>query len=133
MILLTNSAEVTVAPGQTLVFDTVAVHFGCGEFHRNGSGAVKMCFNGPYIVSFSGNIGGETAATPVQLSLSLGGEVLADSIMISTPAAVGDLNNVSKTIGVPTRCGDYDRIAVVNSGTADVIVGAGASFLVTRT
>ena len=132
MILLTNSAEVTLAPGQALTFDTVALHFGCGEYHRGGSSAVKMCFNGPYIASFSGNIGGTTAATPVQLSFSLGGDILADSLMISVPVAVGDLNNVSKTIGVANRCGDYDRITVVNSGTEDVVIGEGASLLVTR-
>lgn len=132
MILLTNSAEITLAVGQTLTFDTVALRFGCGEYHRENSSAVKMCFNGPYVASFSGNIGGTTAATPVQLAFSLGGEVLADSVMISTPAAVGDLNNVSKTVGLANRCGDYDRIAIVNNGTTPVVVGAGASLLVTR-
>ena len=132
MILLTNSAEITLAAGQTLTFDTVALRFGCGEFHRDNSGAVKLCFNGPYLASFSGNLGGTVAATPVQLAFTIGGEVLPDSVMISTPAAVGDLNNVSKTIGLANRCGDYDRIAIVNNGTADVVIGAGSSFLVTR-
>lgn len=132
MILLTNSAEITLAAGQVLTFDTVALRFGCGEYHRENSSAVKMCFNGPYIASFSGNIGGTTAATPVQLAFAIGGEVLTDSVMISTPAAVGDLNNVSKTVGLVNRCGDYDRIAIINNGTEPVVVGAGSSFLVTR-
>ena len=132
MILLTTSAEVTLAVGQAIVFDTVALRFGCGEYHRENSSTVRMCFNSPYIASFSGNIGGETAGTPVQLAFSLGGEVLPESIMISTPAAVGDLNNVSKTVGLANRCGDYDRVSIVNNGTEPVIVGAGASLLVTR-
>lgn len=131
MIVLSNSEEQTVLPGQAIVFDITRMHSGCGEFHRQGSSAVKMKQSGIYEISFHGNIGG-TSAGEVQLSIETGGEVLPETTMISTVSASGDFNNVGAETRVRNFCSDYDRITVVNTGTTDVIVGANAALIVGR-
>lgn len=133
MIVLSNTLEQTVQPGASVTFDVVREHTGCNECHRNGTGSVKLRDGGVYEVSFSANIGGETAATPVQLALSLGeGAVIPDTTMISVPAAVADRNNVSTIRGIPVCCCDYNRISVVNTGTVPVVVGANPLLFVHR-
>ncbi len=132
MIELSNTTEQTLQPGQSLIFDEVILRAGCCECHRNNTGSVKLRSNAIYSVSFSGNIGGVTAATPVQLSFDLGGSVLPETTMISVPTAIADRNNVSKTTRLKNCCGDYDRISVVNSGTVPVVVAPNSSFIVEK-
>lgn len=132
MIELSNTIEQTLQPGQSLVFDEVILKAGCCECHRNNTGSVKLRNNGVYALSFSGNIGGETAATPVQLSLSLSGSTLPETTMISIPAATTDRNNVSTSTRLRNCCGDYDRVSVVNTGTVPVIVAPNSAFIVER-
>lgn len=120
MIVLRNSVEQTVAPGTTVTFDTVVMHTGCGEGYRPGFNAVKLRCNGIYRVEFSGNISGATAGTPVQLAIALGGVVLPETIMVSTPSAANAVNNVSTGTNVVNCCGDFDRITVTNNGTETV-------------
>lgn len=132
MIALTNTTAQTLQPGQAITFDQVLTHTGCGECYRQNTSSIKMRGCGVYDVHFSGNIGGPTAATPVQLSIQVGGATLQGSLMISTPAAADDLNNVAKTLPVRNCCDDYDRLTVVNTGTVPVTVGAGSIFYVHR-
>lgn len=131
MIVLSNSQQQTLLPGQALTFDLVKLHSGCGECHREGSSAVKMRCSGIYELSFHANIGG-TVAGPVQLALQVGGETLQETTMISTATAVGDLNNVGAETRVRNCCGDYDRVTVVNTGTSDVVVGPNAALVIGR-
>ena len=42
MIELSNTAAQTIAPGQSLTFDTVLLKTGCAEAHRNNSGIVTL-------------------------------------------------------------------------------------------
>lgn len=132
MIVLSNTAEQTIAPGQAIIFDEVILRAGCCECHRRNTGSVKLRANGIYSVGFSGNIGGETAATAVQLSIDLGGSTLPETTMISVPVAIADRNNVSTETRVRNCCGDYDRVSVVNTGTVPVIVAANSSFVIDR-
>lgn len=132
MIVLSNSAEQTLAPGQSLTFDDVIWQSGCAECHRTNSASVKLRANGLYDVSFHANVGGPTAATPVQLTIELGGEPLLETTMISVPAAVGDFNNVSAGTRVKNCCGDYDRITVTNTGANSVIVAANSALVIGR-
>lgn len=132
MILLTNLTAVTLEPGQSLIFDRAIISLGCNQTWRNPSGAVSIRRRGVYNVDFSANIGGPTAATAVQLSIQLGGSTLPETTMISTPAAAGDLNNVSRGTAIPILCGDYRTITVVNTGTTTVNVGAGSSLRIER-
>lgn len=131
MIVLSNSQQQTLPPGQALTFDLVKLHSGCGECHREGSSAVKMKCSGIYELAFHANIGG-TVAGPLQLALQVGGETLLETTMISTTGAVGDLNNVGAETRVRNCCGDYDRVTVVNTGTSDVVVDANAALVVGR-
>ena len=132
MIEVSNTTAQTLTTGQAITFDKVIFKTGCGECHRTESNSVKLRANGVYEIAFSANIGATTATTAAQLTIQLGGENLNDGTMISTTSAAGDLNNVSKTIGVRNCCGDYDRITVVNTGTASINVGAGASLFIKR-
>ncbi len=133
MIILSNTTEQTIQAGQSITFNNKILHTGCAECHRANTGSVKMrANNGIYVVSFSGNIGGATAATAVQLSIQIGGETLPETTMISVPAAANDLNNVATATVLRNCCGDYDRLTVVNTGTEPVIVGANSAFTVRR-
>lgn len=131
MIVLSNSQQQTLLPGQALTFDLVKLHSGCGECHREGSSAVKMRCSGIYELSFHANIGG-TVVGPVQLALQVGGETLQETTMISTVTTVGDLNNVGAETRVRNCCGDYDRVTVVNTGTSDVVVGPNTALVIGR-
>lgn len=131
MIVLSNSAEQILTPGQAVAFDSVILHTGNAECHRKGSSSVKFRCNGLYEVSFSGNIT-NTVAGAVQLAIAVDGTVLSDGTMISTPAAVGDINNVAKTTLVSNCCGGGDAITVVNNGTVNVVVEPGSTLYIAR-
>lgn len=132
MIVLSNTIEQTIQPGQSLIFDEVILKAGCCECHRKNTGSVKLRSNGIYSIGFSGNIGGETAATAVQLAISVGGSPLLETTMISVPAAIADRNNVSTETRYRNCCGDYDRVSVTNTGTVPVIVAANSSLVIDR-
>lgn len=132
MIVLSNTIAQTIEPGQSITFDDVVLHSGCGECHRSNTGSVKLRANGVYEAHFSANIGGATAATPVQLALAIGGEPLLETTMISVPAAVNDLNNVATATAIKNCCGDYDRVSVTNTGTDPVVVGANPVLFIKR-
>lgn len=133
MIVLSNSLEQTVQPGQAIAFDTIVQHTGCGEcFRLNSTSVLMRAKGGTYECHFNGNIGGETAATPVQLVMAETGAPLQETLMISTPAAVGDLNNVGAATLVKNCCCECDRITVMNNGTEPVVVGADCCLFVKR-
>lgn len=132
MIELSNTIAQTIAPGQSITFDTVILKTGCAETHRTNSGIVTLRAKcGLYEVRFSANISG-TAAGPVQLAIELDGEPIAETTMISTVTTAGDPNNVSADTFIRTDCGCCGRVTVVNTGTADVVVSPNPAFLVKR-
>lgn len=132
MISLSNTAAQTIAVGQTLTFNTVILKTGCGECHRKNTGSVKLCAkNGIYEISFSANVTAATA-TPIQLSLAIGGDILPESTMVYTPAAANAVGHVSVTDVVRNNCCDYDRITVTNNGTAPVVVSANPVLFIRR-
>lgn len=107
MIELSNTTAQTIAVGASVTFNTILLKTGCGECHRKNTGSVKLCAKGGiYQVYFAGNISGATAGTPVQLNISLGGEVLPETTMIATPAVANDLNNVATTTTIKNYCCD---------------------------
>lgn len=131
MIQLTNSADLTLAPGASVTFDTVAVKTGCDTCHRKGSGLVNLNAScARYELGFDANIGA-TAQGVAQLAITLDGEVLPETTMTSTTAAAGDLNNVSAHTFVKTCCRGGDSVTVRNIGTTTVTV-ANANFRVGR-
>lgn len=132
MIELTNSVAQTIQPGQSVTFNTVVLHTGCGECYRRNTPSVKLRANGIYEVTFSGNVSGTTAGTPVQLAIALGGIGLPETVMVSTPATANAFNNVSAGTFVQNTCGDYDRVTVINTGTVPVLLAANMNFRVRR-
>lgn len=132
MIKLSNTIAQTVPVGQSLTFNQVLLHTGCGECHRANSGAIKMRGNGVYEVGFSANVTGATAAVPVQLTLAFGGDLAPETTMVYTPAAANAVGRVSIVDPVRNCCGDYDRVTVVNTGTTPIIISANPLFFVKR-
>lgn len=131
MIVLSNSQQQTLLPGQSVTFDLVKLHSGCAECHRQGSSSVKLRAPGIYEVHFNGNISG-TVAGALQLNMELGGEVLPETLMQSALGTPGDFDNVSATTLVRNCCGDFDRITVTNTGTSDVVVAANSALVISR-
>ena len=132
MIELTNSVAQVVQPGQSVAFNTVVLHTGCGECYRRNTPSIKLRANGIYEVAFSGNSTGATPATPVQLAIALGGIALPETVMVSTPATANAFGNVATSTFVQNTCGDFDRVTVVNSGTEPVTISANMKFSVRR-
>lgn len=133
MIELSNTTAQTLSPGQALTFDTVLLKSGCVESHRTNSGIVSLRAKcSIYEIHFSANISGTTAG-PVQLSIELDGEPMAETTMISTVTTAADPNNVGASTLVRTGCaGAYEHITVVNTGTSDVIVSPNPAFYIKR-
>lgn len=134
MIVLSNTEEITLQPNQALIFDEEVFRCGTNECRRKNRAAINVRNQGVYEVSFSGNIGGETAATAVQLAIAFGGAdgVLAETTMISVPAAVADRNNVSTETRVRHCCCAQNGFSVMNTGTAPVVIAPNSSFVIER-
>lgn len=131
MIELTNTTEQTIQPGAAIIFNTVQFQKG-SCCHRKNSPSAKLNRRGDFLISFSANVGSPTETTAVELIIEAGGEPLPETIMISTSAAAGDINNVAKQTIVHNCCCDYDRITVVNNGTAAVNVDAYPVLIITE-
>lgn len=130
MILASNSAAQTIAVGQQLVLTTLR-RSGCNEYLNNGTSGVNLRTGKTYIVMFSANVA-NTVAGPVQLAITLNGSALPETTMITTPAAVGDIMNVSTQTGFSTcfPSGGY-TLAITNNGANPIVVQPNASLLVT--
>lgn len=129
MIVLSNETAQTLLPGQSMTFNDVLLHTGCGECWRKNTGAVKLRANGAYEVHFSANIDGATADGPAQLALTLGDAVMPETTMQSSATGV---NNVATATAIKNCCGDYDRVSVRNTGTTTVTVSANPVLYIKR-
>lgn len=126
---ITANAIQTVAENQNVIFTDTVVCGNCSIIHREGSGLITLrgltnqC-RARYRVSFGGNIAISAGGTvePIQLALAINGEPVATTTMISTPAAIGDYNNVFSAIflDVPRDC--CSQISVRNTTTQAVDV-----------
>lgn len=132
MIELRNSSAQVIQPGAVVALDTVINHTGCCECYRANTNSVKLRGNGIYKVEFSGNVTGDTAATPVQLAIALGGVALPETVMVYTPATANAFGNISTGTYVVNCCGDFDRVTVVNTGTTPVTLSANFNLRISR-
>lgn len=122
MIILTNNASLELDPGQSLTFNTVILHTGCAECYRPGSGAVTLRMQQAiYDIDLKANIGA-TAPGAANLTIFLDGSPMPETVMISTTAAAGDVNNVACSTGVRTCCCGPETITIANNGDTTVIV-----------
>lgn len=132
MIELSNTAAQTIAPGQSLTFDTVLLKTGCAETHRSNSGIVTLKADcAVYEIHFAANISATDAGT-AQLAISLDGEPLIETTMINTISTAGDPDNAATATLVKTGCGCCGKISVTNTGTTSVIVSANPALFVKR-
>lgn len=132
MIELSNTTAQTLTTGQSLTFDTVILKTGCAESHRTNSGIVTLRANcGIYEVHFTANVTGSVAGS-VQLVIELDGEPLQETIMNSTITTANDFDNVAAATLIRTDCDCCGRVAVVNSGTADITIAANPALFIKR-
>lgn len=132
MIELSNTAAQTIAPGQSLTFDTVILKTGCAEAHRTNSGIITLKADcAVYEIHFAANISA-TAAGTAQLAIALDGEPLVETTMINSIGTAGDPENAATATLVKTGCGCCGKISVTNTGTTSVIVSANPAFFVKR-
>ena len=133
MIELSNTNAQVLAAGQSVIFDTVLLHTGCGECHRNNSASVNLAQrNAIYEVSFNANIGG-VAAGDAQLAITLDSSPLQETTGIVVTAAAGDLMNVAGSTFVKTCCCNAaNTILLTNTGTTDINVGVNGRLSIKR-
>lgn len=136
MIEVSNLTAQTLTAGQAVTFDKVIHHTGsceCWNAQLPTSVKLRAGRGSIYEVQFSGNVTASAAATPVQLSISIGGSPLVETRMDATPAAAGDLWNVSTgTYIFMGCCEDLDRISVVNTGTNPVTLAPNSNLRIRR-
>lgn len=133
MIELSNTTAVTIPVGGTVTFDKVLTRSNCGAecFNFQIPTRIKLRSRGVYDIEFHGNITSDPAA-PIQLAIAVGGAPLVQTAMNATPAAAGDLVNVSAGTYLRNCCCDMDSVSVINTGTAPVTLAPNSSFRVAQ-
>lgn len=122
MIELSNTNAQVLAAGQSVIFDTVLLHTGCGECHRPNSGAVNLAQKKAiYEISFNANIGATTAGDDAQLAITLDGSPLPETTAKVVTTTAGDLQNISASTFVQTCCCNAaNTILLTNTGTTTI-------------
>jgi hypothetical protein len=126
---ITANAIQTVLENQNVLFTDTVASGNCSILHRDGSGLVTLrgltnqC-RARFRVSFGGNIAIPTGGTvePISLAISINGEPVATTTMISTPAAVEEFNNVFSAIFLDVPRGCCSQISVKNTSTQAIDV-----------
>lgn len=133
MIELSNTNAQVLAAGQSVIFDTILLHTGCGECHRPNSGSINLARkNAIYEVSYNANIGG-TAAGDAQLAVTLDGSPLLETTGKVVTTTAGDLQNVSASTFVQTCCCNAaNSILLTNTGTTEINVDISSRLSVKR-
>ena len=133
MIELSNTNAQVLAAGQSVIFDTVLLHTGCGECHRPNSGSINLARkNAIYEVSYNANIGG-TAAGDAQLAITFDSSPLLETTGKVVTTTAGDLQNVSASTFIQTCCCNAaNSILLTNTGTTEINVDISSRLSVKR-
>ena len=118
---ITANALQTVEANQNVIFTDTAVCGSSSIIHREGSGLVSLrgltnqC-RARFKVFFSGNVAIPTGGTvgPISVAISVNGEPVGPTTMISTPAAVEEFNNIATAIYLDVPCGCCSQVGVRN-------------------
>lgn len=132
MIILSNTTDQQLLPGQAITFNTTVLHTrNCRLAHRDNSSGIRVRSNGIFEIQFSGNVDGATADDPASLVVTYGGTRLNETIMLSS--ATG-FNNVATSTAIREYgcCCNGEEITVVNAGTNTITIGANAKLFVKR-
>lgn len=135
---LTANALQTVGTFRDLLFTDTAVPGNCSIMHREGSGLVTLrgitnqC-RARFRVSFGSNVAIPADGTvgPISVEISVNGEPLAETTMISTPAATEEFNNISRVLFLNVPAGCCTQVSVKNT-TASNVVFENSSLIVER-
>ena len=128
-----------VEPNQNILFTDEVI---CGNnsiVHRGGSGLVTLrgitnqC-RARFKVTFGANVAIPTGGTvgPISVAISLNGEPVASTTMISTPTAVEAFNNISSSIFIDVPCGCCSQVSVRNITVDTAISVQNANLIVER-
>lgn len=133
----------TIAPGESVVFETSSPCRRGFVRHRDGSGNFLLsgwvpafragcpCMNqnrsAEYLVDFGANIAIPTGGTvgEISIAIALDGSTLPDSVMTVTPAAVEQYFNVSRAINVDIWRGCCETVTVRNVSDQPILLNAG--------
>ena len=127
---VTANAIQTVTPNSNIIFTETAVKGNCSILVREGSGLVtlrglatqqcrarfQITFNANVAISEGGTLG------PISVALAINGEGVGPTTMISTPAAVGDFNNISSSVYIDVPTGCCYTVSVKSLTTTDIDV-----------
>ena len=134
------NAVQAVEPGQTVIFTDSPEPCTRGFIrHRDGSGNFLLSGWVPkrfgcrcnstgrsaqYMVDFAANIAIPTGGTAgeISLALTIDGSTIPTSLMIVTPADVGEFFNVSRAIDVDVWNGCCESVAVTNTSDQTISV-----------
>ena len=136
---ITANALQTVEVNQNVQFTETPVRGNCSIFHRDGSGLITLrgitnqC-RARFKVTFNSNVALSEGTTvgPISLALAINGEAIGPATMISTPAAVGEYNNISSSIFINVPNGCCYTISVKNLTTVGDIDMQNANLLIER-
>jgi hypothetical protein len=137
---ITAVALQTVEPNQNVLFTDVAVKGNnCSIVHRSGSGLITLrgltnqC-RARFRVSFGGNIALPADGTvgPISLAIAINGEPVASTLMISTPTAVEEFNNVYSSIFIDVPADCCSQISVRNTTAEEAVDVQNANLIVER-
>ena len=137
MEVIANALQ-TVELHQNVIFPSTAVSGGNTILHREGSGLVTLrgmtnqC-RARFRITFGANVSIPTDGTvaPIVMAISLNGEPVIETTMISTPAAVDQLNSISRSLFLDVPAGCCSQIAVQNI-SADAVNVQNASLIIER-
>lgn len=136
---ITANALQSVATGSNVVFTNTAVAGNCSIIYREGSGLVTLrgLTNGQrrarFRISFGANIGLPTTGTAgaISLAISINGEPVTTSTMISTPTATGQFNSVLRALFLDVLGGCCTQISIENTSSQAIDV-ENASLIIER-
>lgn len=119
----------TVAENQNVLFTDTVICGGPSIVHRQGSGIVTLrgltnqC-RARFKVSFGGNIAipADGTVEPISLAITIDGEPLGSTLMIETPAAVEEFNNVFSAVYIAVPAGCCVTVGVRNTSTQAIDV-----------
>lgn len=134
MINAVNVPVQTVLTNGTVLFASTRIHTGCSVRHEEGSGRFVALKPGVYEVSFSGNVAlpaGTTPIAPISVDITIDGEPIAGSKMLTTPAAAATPGNIATTVLIRVFCDCCVAIGVRNTGTTSITV-QDANLVITR-
>ena len=136
---ITANAIQTVEANRSLYFTDTVTDGSCSIVHRVSSGLVTLrgltnqC-RARFQISFSGNIAVATGGTvgPISLAIAISGEAIPGTNMISTPAAVGEFNNVATSTYIDVPRGCCITVSVQNTSDDTAIDVQNANLIVER-